>query len=197
MSPWQDESELALIRDWIYPSQAKSDIFDMVTEDNRPEAIAKVNIWTFKSHRTPTAIIATADLTDALLQHQKLARSNDSTRYRSVQFMLAFAFLRFVNSFVDRDIARASNAALATSDVDDEDDDRSQSKAAEMRHRVSHGDVPDIQVLVKHAQEGLFWLRERWWKTNAVGDPAKALRRHHARREQWAEYESGQTEKRS
>lgn len=192
---WQDESELALVRDWFYPDRAARDPYGSLSDvDMRREAIASVNIWTFRSHKVPPAVLATADLSDSIIHWEELERTGDCNLYRSVQFMFAFAFLRFVNGFVDRDIARAKNATLSMGD--DETDEEGYRKISgessmyahavtigmperfvDLRHQVTHGKVPDLMHLKKAADEALNWLWDRWWKTNATGDSAAAARR--------------------
>lgn len=193
--PWQDDSELAMVRDWFYPRHKSTDPYQLASsEDMRKEAIARVNIWTFKSHKTPAAVIATADLTDSILNYDSMERTQNAESYRAVQFMFAFAFLRFVNGFVDRDVAKDAVASLVASE-DDYDEERVPKTAGEssmyayaaaismptrfvdLRHKVSHGVVPDVQVLKQAADEALSWLWDRWWKTNALGDSAIALAR--------------------
>ena len=200
--PWQDESELVMVRDWFYPSRASRDPYETLSKDDmRREAIAKVNIWTFKTHKVAPAIMSTADITDSILHYEELTRTGDPDSYRAVQFMFAFAFLRFVNSLVDRDVARAATATLATSE-DDSDEERNLKSAGEssmyahaaaismpshfvdLRHQVSHGELPEVKTLKTAADEALAWLWDRWWKTNAKGDPTVALRRFEVRKEQ-------------
>lgn len=191
---WQDESELALIRDWFYPDRAKKDPYDPRTErDMRREAVAGVNVWTFRSHKVPPAILSTADLIDSTLHLEELERTRDFDMYRSVQFMFAFAFLRFVNSFVDRDIAKATNAKFSL-DVEAEEERNAKVSGdssmyahavaigmpehfVDLRHQVTHGKIPEVRILKKAADEALDWLWDRWWKANATGDPAVAVRR--------------------
>ena len=189
---WQDENELAMVRDWFYPSQAVPDPYEpSKASDMRKEAIARVNVWTFKTYKVPAAVIATADLTDSLIHYEEMCQQNKVDSYRATQFMLAFAFLRFVNSFVDRDVARAATANLSISD--DEEDERSSkasgersmyahavaigmpSRFVDIRHQVNHGALPDIAVLAEVVDQALTWLWQRWWKTQATGDPASAM----------------------
>lgn len=193
---WRDESELAMIRDWFYPDRAVKDPYNtMKSTDMRKEAIANVNIWTFKSHKVPPAILSTADLTDSIIHYEDLERTGDFNKYRSVQFMFAFAFLRFVNGFVDRDIARSANIALATGDDETEEERNGRisggessmyahaiaigmpERFVELRHQVSHGKIPEVMLLKRAADEALDWLWERWWKGNATGDPVAAAQR--------------------
>lgn len=201
--PWRDQSELALVREWFYPSRTPDDPYDSKpTSDMRSEAIARVNIWAFKSSKIPAAVSATADLTDSIIHYEAMLDTEAPTAYRAVQFMLAFSFLRFVNSFVDRDVIRTTTASLATNDDDNEEDMDEPMKGAgessmyahasligmparfvDLRHQVAHGEVPDIVVLNRVAVDALDWLWDRWWKHNAMGDTARALRRFEARRQ--------------
>ena len=167
----------------------------------RKEAIAKVNVWTFKSHKVPAAVLSTADLTDSIIHYEEMAFAQDPESYRAIQFMFAFAFLRYVNGFVDRDVARAATATLATSD-DDGDEERSTvklvgessmyahaaaiglpAKFVDLRHKVSHGQLPELKTLKEAADEALAWMWEKWWRRNATGDAALALRRFEAKRQ--------------
>lgn len=196
---WQDESELAMVRDWFYPGQKSTDPYQSAeNEDMRNEAVARVNVWTFKTHKVPAAVIATADLTDSILQYEHMERAQNAESYRAVQFMFAFAFLRFVNGFVDRDVAKDAVASLVASENDD-DEDRVPKTAGEssmyahaaaismpsrfvdLRHKVNHGVVPDVQILKQAADEALVWLWHKWWKNNAIGDSGIAWARFEAK----------------
>lgn len=200
--PWQDDSELAMVRDWFYPQQVTTDPYDTRAQaDMRREAIARVNVWTFKSPKTPPAVLSTADLTDSIIHYEEMTRSCDLNSYRAVQFMFAFAFLRFVNGFVDRDVAKSATTSLAASE-DDVDEERPikavgessmyahaatismPSRFVDLRHQVSHGELPDVKLLKNAAEEALLWLWERWWKINATGDPSVAYRRFEVRQGQ-------------
>ena len=208
-TPWQDESDLAMVRDFFYPDRVSKDPYGPTgKEDMRREAIAKVNIWTFKTHKTPPAILSTADLTDSILHYEDFSRTGEPDSYRAVQFMFAFAFLRFVNSFVDRDVARTATASLAT-DADDFEDDGNvkvtgessmyahaaaiamPSRFVDLRHQISHGNLPELDTLRLAAEEAMDWLWNRWWSTNVKGDPATAVRRFEALRERRQQALSG------
>lgn len=196
--PWRDESELALVRDWFYPDRMVRDPYSAVDNtDMRSEAIASVNVWTFRSHAVPAAVTSTADLNDSIINYEALQKSGDLDRYRSVQFMFAFAFLRFVNGFVDRDIAKSTSTTLMLDDDEPEDDNVIRvygessmyahalaigmpERFVDLRHQVSHGQIPDLHVLKKAADEALVWLWERWWKSNATEKAAITARRFNA-----------------
>lgn len=193
---WHDDSELALVRDWFYPDRMARDPYNtMKSTDMRREAMAIVNTWTFRSHKVPPAVLSTADLSDSILHYEDLERTGNFNMCRSVQFMFAFAFLRFVNGFVDRDIARSTEAALSRADDETEEERNGRMSGGEssmyahamaigmperfvdLRHQVSHGKLPEVSVLKRAADEALDWLWERWWKSNAIGDPTLAAQR--------------------
>lgn len=201
--PWQDQSELSMVRDWFYPSYTPEDPYDPKSMiDMRQEAVARVNVWTFKSARVPAAVVATADLTDSVIHYEKMLETDNSTAYRAVQFMFAFSFLRFVNSFVDKDVIKNTTASLTVNEDNDDEGTNGQLKGAgessmyahaaligmptrfvDLRHQVAHGEVPDIVVLNRATADALVWLWEKWWKHNATGDAAKALCRFEAHRQ--------------
>lgn len=193
---WQDESELALIRDWFYPDRTVRDPYSTTkSTDMRKEAIARVNTWTFRSHKVPPAVLSTADLNDSIIRYEDLERTGDFNLYRSVQFMFAFAFLRFVNGFVDRDIARMTGTALSMGEDETEEERNGKvsgessmyahavaigmpERFVDLRHQVSHGKIPEVRTLKMAADEALNWLWERWWKPNAAGDSTIAAQRY-------------------
>jgi len=199
-----------MVRDWFFPNRTTKDPYGSEhIEDMRSEAIAKVNVWTFKSHKVPPAVLSTADLTDSILKYEQMAQTADPNSYRAVQFMFAFAFMRFVNGFVDRDANRAATASLATSE-DDIEEERNVKVAGEssmyahaaaiampsrfvdLRHQVSHGELPEVHVLKKAAEDAMAWLWDRWWKGNVTGDAALALRRFRANRQQREQMQHGE-----
>lgn len=198
-----DDSDLAMVRDWLYPQHAKSNPYELSgpqnSEDMRSEALARINIWTFKTHDIPSAILATADLADAILNHERMLANNNTESYRSVQFTYAFAFVRFVNRFVDRDVAKTATASLAVGQGDEAAGAKGvgessmyahaaaigmPSRFVDLRHELSHSSqIPEPTALRMVTEEALSWLWERWWKVNATGDPGMALRRFEARKE--------------
>lgn len=193
---WQDDSELALVRDWFYPGKGLKDPYNTLkSADMRKEAIANVNTWTFRSHKVPPAVLSTADLNDSILHYEDLEQSGDFNQYRCVQFMFAFAFLRFVNGFVDRDIAKSADVIVPTGEVETEEERNGRisggessmyahamaigmpEKFVDLRHQVSHGKIPEVRILKRAADEALEWLWERWWKGNATADSTVAAQK--------------------
>ena len=201
-TPWRHTSELAMVRDWFYASRFAPDPYSASTPDMRQTAIQHVQMWSFKDPKLPHAIIATANLTDAML-HDTLDRRKTISDW-ALRSVYAMAFCRFVNGFVDRDIAKATLRANAATNVDagGERTTGNEGRAGvatttsrgessmyahaaaiglpeqfvDLRHRATHDEMPSLEVLRQMAQKGLDWLWERWWKLHATDDPGKALR---------------------
>jgi ribosomal biogenesis protein LAS1 len=200
--PWRNASYLAMVRDWFYPDHTKQDVFsgtllDSAT-DMRQRAIDKVNLWMFKAGRLPPALLATANLTEALL-HDEARRTGTRLSESAMQSIYAMAFARFVNGFVDRDVARTYAAELAKEeDSAASEDDLPKASAVsgrgessmyahaatigmpqrfvDLRHQVAHGELPSTAHLRKMTELALEWLWERWWIKNATGTPHLAVR---------------------
>jgi len=186
---WRHESELALVRDWFFPHHVVADPYSSPLKDMRQRAVDKVNLWQFKTSLIPHAISATQTLTDALL-HDEQPQREEYISNPAMKGIYAQAFLRFVNGFVDRDVAKS----IASDFTSDEDDRSTRLKGGEssmyayaltigmperfvdLRHQVSHGQVPELEYLRRMAEKALEWLYEKWWKRNAKGDPDRALR---------------------
>jgi len=196
--PWRHDSELAMVRDWFFPDHAQQDVFFAPRPDMRQRAIDKVHLWLFKAGQLPSAIIATAGLTEALL-HGEAEKRGATISDSAMQSIYAMAFARFVNTFVDRDVARLHAAELALDDMDREEVTVSTSKGessmyahaaaigmpqkfVDLRHQVAHGDIPNLVYLRQMALRALAWLWERWWVKNATGSPERALRELEARK---------------
>ncbi|ETI21479.1 hypothetical protein G647_07826 [Cladophialophora carrionii CBS 160.54] len=199
--PWRHQSYLALVRDWFFPNHTKQDVFSATVSDSsqdmRQRAIDKVNLWMFKAGQLPPAMEATASLTEALL-HDEARRCSSATfiSESAMQSIYAMAFARFVNAFVDRDVARSHIAGMAKEDsaVESEEEVTTVSgkgessmyahaatigmpqKFVDIRHQVSHGDIPGVPLLKKMTEQALEWLWERWWVKHASGNPERALR---------------------
>lgn len=205
--PWRHCSHLALVRDWFFPNHAKQDVFSATMSDSpadmRQRAIDKVSLWLFKAGRLPPAIIATAGLTEALLHHEKKEASPGTVISDSaMQSIYAMAFAKFVNGFVDRDVARSFIAEMVQEDTTAESEDEEPVTAArgessmyahaatigmpqtfvDLRHQVTHGGIPNLAHLRRMTEQALEWLWERWWIKNAAGDPDLAAREIEERR---------------
>ena len=68
---WSDESELALVRDNFYPRHAPTDPFATPPGDGRQEAVNMVSIFLLRNPTTPHAMVATANLTEALIHDDR------------------------------------------------------------------------------------------------------------------------------
>ncbi|EXJ78493.1 hypothetical protein A1O1_08894 [Capronia coronata CBS 617.96] len=194
-SPWRHESELAMVRDWFFAGHVKHDDgFSDPMPDMRQRAVDRVNLWLFKAGHLPPALIATAGLTEALL-HDEASRTERGISDLAMQSIYAMAFARFVNGFVDRDVARSQAAELALdgADVDNVAAATSTAKGessmyahaatigmppkfVDLRHEVTHGHIPSLIYLKRMTLQALEWLWDRWWLKNATGDPSRALR---------------------
>jgi len=198
-----------MVRDWFFPNHAKQEVFSIVVSDSpvrdmRQRAVDKVNLWLFKAGHLPPAIVATASLTEAILHddHRSLlgGRVISESAIRSIY---AMAFARFVNAFVDRDVARYHVAEMTKDDTESAEDILTPSatsakgessmyahaatigmpqKFVDLRHQVTHADVPNMMYLRKMTEQGLEWLWEKWWVKNASGTPERALREMGERR---------------
>ncbi len=194
-TPWKNGSELSMIRDWIFPQCAVLDPYSSPVEDLRKEAVNVVSRWDEqnKDLELPHSILATASLTDAMLHDtQPTSERIKHISNQALQSIYAMAFCRFVNGFVDRDVAKASLTAMATTTIIDKDGlttstSRGESSMyalaskigmplhfVEMRHQITHETMPSIEELAKITEEALVWMYERWWKMNVSFDPTAA-----------------------
>ncbi|KIW33440.1 uncharacterized protein PV07_00292 [Cladophialophora immunda] len=200
--PWRHDTELAMVRDWFFPSRATLELYctvaSLASRDLRQRAIDKVNLWLFKAGQLPPALVATASLTDALIHdEQRRSLSGTAISDQAMQSIYAMAFARFVNGFVDRDVARSYAAEMARdSTPDGEEVTRFSASAAkgessmyahaatigmpqkfvDLRHQVTHADIPNLMYLRKMTEQALDWMWERWWVKSATGNPERALR---------------------
>ena len=55
-------------------------------------------------------------------------------------------------------------------------------KFVDLRHQVTHGDIPNEAYLRRMTEQALEWLWERWWIRNASGSPDAAVRELEERR---------------
>lgn len=208
-TPYRHTSELAMVRDWFFPHRTTPDPYSPPPADMRQPAVHRVQMWSFKDPKLAHAIIATANLTDAML-HDTLDRRRAISDW-GLRSIYAMAFCRFVNGFVDRDIAKAAlkaNAAPAAAGAGSDDHggdgattptptttSRGESsmyahalaiglpeRFVDLRHQATHDEMPSLEVLRQMARRGLDWLWERWWKVNATDDPGRALREREERR---------------
>jgi len=180
-----------MVRDWFFPHHAKVDAYSAPPKDMRQRAVDMVNLWLFKEGLIPPAVSATANLTEALL-HDTVPGRRGGISDLAMQSIYAMAFVRFVNAFVDRDVAKSFTVTLAAEESADTAGTSSvrteksmyahaamigmPEEFVHLRHQVTHGEMPSLLHLKKMTLQALEWLWEKWWKTNAQGDPARALR---------------------
>jgi len=187
-----------MVRDWFFPDRAKQDAFSTTPQDMKQRAIDRVNLWLFKAGHLAPAIVATSGLTEALL-HDDLDRSSRGISDSAMQSIYAMAFARFVNGFVDRDVARLHAVELALDDSEMEDAAVPPAKGessmyahaaaigmpqkfVDLRHQVTHGDIPHLFYLRQMTQQALSWLWEKWWAKHVEGDPGQAMREQEERK---------------
>ena len=198
---WQDDSELAMVRDWFYPQHMSANPYLAHLQDMRQRAINRVNAWTFKVAELPNPVLATASLTEAML-HDEVQHREKHISDSALQSIYAMAFCRFVNSLVDRDVAKASTTALRAAVAEGTTEGSSgihQGKGessmfahaakielplsfVELRHRATHSEMPSLEYLSRMTKDALEWLYQKWWKVYATGDPGRALRQLELRR---------------
>ena len=198
-----------MVRDWFYPSQATIDPYSAPPSDMRQTAVQHVQMWSFKDPKLPHAVIATANLTEAMLHDTPDRRGLISDW--ALRSVYAMAFCRFVNGLVDRDIAKAALTANAATKVDASSGEKTTGNKegvgaasttsrgetsmyahaaaiglpgqfVDLRHRATHDDMPGLEVLRQATRRALEWLWEKWWKVHATDDPGRALREREEQR---------------
>ena len=143
-TPWRTDSELAMVRDWFYPERTIPDPYAPPEGDTRQDAIEKVRVYVFKDRKTPHALIATVYLTEALVHDQQPERKQHIGNV-AMMSIYAMAFVKFVNGFVDRDVAKFMRGELAVvgaetgSEDDDEEDEEMESEHENERVAVKGG----------------------------------------------------------
>jgi hypothetical protein len=175
----------------------------------RQTAVQHVQMWSFKDPKLPHAVIATANLTEAMLHDTPDRRGLISDW--ALRSVYAMAFCRFVNGLVDRDIAKAALTANAATKVDASSSEKTTGNKegvgaasttsrgetsmyahaaaiglpgqfVDLRHRATHDDMPGLEVLRQATRRALEWLWEKWWKVHATDDPGRALREREEQR---------------
>ena len=196
--PWKSDSELALIRDWFYPQHTKQDVYSAPQPDMRKRAVSKINLYLFKAGDIPHAMIATSYLTEAII-HDEQPDRDKYIAHTAIASIYSMAFVKFVNGFVDRDVAKATTASLSAAQTLPENQGTSTATPivkgggessmyayaakidmpdifVDLRHEIVHGKIPELWYLREMTGKGLDWLWEKWWVKNATGDPTIALK---------------------
>lgn len=197
-----------MLRDMIFPHHAAVDLYSAsipsvqvsdyyskdLAQDHRAHAINIISSWRLHDI-LPHALTATIELTGAQLFAEDIEHRQQAS-YEILDFKrhafsddlaerstFATSFCRFVNGFVDKDVAivasgtatpaggggensmfvNAAKLGLPTSFV-------------EFRHRCTHGrELPPLPDLKLMNGEALEWLYTTWWKTNATADSERAI----------------------
>jgi Las1-like len=204
-APWKHPSELAMLRDWLYPERIPRSFFDFAssTVDRRQDAINIISLWRFRDPKLSHVLISTAHLTDAILHDQQGKR--DALSSIALRSIYAMTFCRFVNALVDRDVRKSVTATIAKDNFAVDSDTgsgprRGQSSMyahalelglpesfVELRHQAIHEEMPSLEVLRVNTREALDWLWERWWKVNVKGSAQPALGEWEERHREWQE----------
>jgi hypothetical protein len=199
---WRHNSELALLREDFYPDRVPLDPFAATASDRRHSAIDLVTAYLFRNPTTPHALAATSNLTEASIHDAQGDRASCISE-NAMKSIYAMAFVKFVNGFVDRDVARANTVNFEAAETDDtgnaesSGDEEAEIKAkvkgggegsmyayaskiampedfVDLRHSIVHGDIPSLDTLRNYNKRGLDWLWDKWWTKNVLGDSAKA-----------------------
>jgi hypothetical protein len=140
---WNNDSELALMKEDFYPEKTPLDPYAEAAADRRQSAIDLVAAYLFKDPTTPHAVVATANLTEGSLHDNQRDQSLHISD-NAMRSIYAMAFVKFVNGFVDRDVAKANTAGLINKvgDLESENPNSFESGGddeTEIRSRVKGG----------------------------------------------------------
>lgn len=102
----------------------------------------------------PHYIDFTAVLVDARLQHNVEQHSTFTVRA-----IYSAAFARFVTGTCDM----GQNSASKRSMYEMAEDKDMPEKWVELRHEITHGEIPDLRVLEFAVDAALSWLKDKFW----------------------------------
>ncbi|QDS77169.1 hypothetical protein FKW77_001767 [Venturia effusa] len=154
--PWRDQVELLSVRKLLYPETNKNDPETLFRSQRLGVNI--VNTWKRRC-RVPHYIDFTAVLVDAQLQHNVEQHSTFTIRA-----IYSAAFARFVTGTCDM----GQNSATKRSMYEMAEDKDMPEKWVELRHEITHGEIPDLRVLEFSVDAALSWLWVKFW-TNLDG----------------------------
>lgn len=134
-----------------------------------------MNTWK-RRLRVPHAIIATALLIDAIILHQESSKSpakwqnaGDDAKYLpspfEVRSVYSTSFARFITGFCDT----APKASVKRSMYDVATELNMPEQWVEVRHEITHGEIPDLRILEQCTNEAIDWLWEYFWTKLASG----------------------------
>jgi hypothetical protein len=193
-TPWRDQGELLTVRQQFYPETARargrerlaadtSDALDRLAkeDEDRQRAVARVSLWMHRGH-CPHLIESTALLTASQLleRGQKVGSQQDSPAARSaIRASYATAFSRFVTGLLDghQDKQHKMSMYSVAKEIG------LPAAFVELRHQVTHEQLPSLAKLRASARNALNWIWEYYWKhleeprpaEGAAGDRASAL----------------------
>ena len=117
--PWSSPRGLVFLRSAFYPRHIARDPYKAPVPDMRQRAVGLVRQWESGDRKVPHAVTATAHLTEALLHDTDELRDTHGggnvISDWALRAIYAMAFVRFVNGFVDRDVAKSAKRALLSS----------------------------------------------------------------------------------
>ncbi|KAE9962368.1 hypothetical protein BLS_000424 [Venturia inaequalis] len=145
------QTELLSVRKLLYAE----------TDTTNPETLFRsqrlgvniVNTWKRRC-RVPHYIDFTAVLVDAQLQHNVEQHSAFTIRA-----IYSTAFARFVTGTCDM----GQNSASKRSMYEMAEDNDMPEKWVELRHEITHGEIPDLRVLEFSVNAALSWLWDKFW----------------------------------
>ncbi|TID19092.1 Las1-like protein [Venturia nashicola] len=143
--PWRNQAELLSVRKLLY---AETDAFR-----SQQLGVNIVNTWKRRC-RVPHCIDFTAALVDARLQHNIEQQSTFTIRA-----LYSTAFARFVTGTCDM----GQNSAIKRSMYEMAEDKDMPETWVELRHEITHGQIPDLRVLEFSVDAALAWLWDKFW----------------------------------
>jgi hypothetical protein len=140
--PWRSWAEWHSVWRALYDANS--------TDETKQFAIARVHTWEVRG-RVPKAVLATADLVNAL--HISTLSSS------SARLTLGMAVVRMVNSLVDpwqrRHVAQSIQMLAATLHLP--------RMLVDLRHAATHTELPPLALLQAAAAVALRWLNDWYW----------------------------------
>jgi hypothetical protein len=175
-TPWRDQHELLVVRGQFYPRSIGQETVqpgssDRVGQaacevDHRQQAVARVSVWMHRGH-CPHLVESTALLTAAQLlersEHDSAPISElrqSSATTSAIRASYATAFSRFVTGLLDgqQDKQRKMSMYAVAKEVG------LPAAFVELRHQVTHEQLPSLATLRKAAVRALQWIWEYYWK---------------------------------
>jgi hypothetical protein len=128
-----------------------------------------VDTWKWRG-KVPHAVISTALLVDAIDFQSNISEaysqslgSTGETKHLPSPFVqrsvYSTAFARFITGFCDT----PPNAAVKRSMYDTANEISIAEEWVEVRHEITHGEIPDLQTLQTCTSEALEWLWNYYW----------------------------------